>query len=134
MPIDTIKPSWTRYELPEGAIVYTRKPKNQDRRVLAAQPESNMRFFTEITAASVVERIELPAGYGDEDPAEVPAMTITFDALKDAGDPWPRLDVLTTKDATSYSNAYAVNNSPNDEIVQRVAAAAKASLGKPATA
>lgn len=126
-------PAKTSYDLPNDAVVETLRPTNKIRRLLANQPETHMRFFTEITAAASIAKITLPAGYNGETDAEgkpVAARVIEFDQKSDAGEEWARLDVLSIRDSQAFVASFSEMNIPTQEMIAQVVAGAKAGLDK----
>jgi hypothetical protein len=123
----------TEYDLPNDSKIFTLRPTNKIRRLLANQPETHMRFFTEITAAASIAKIELPAGYNGETDADgkpVAARVVEFDQKSDAGEEWARLDVLSIRDSQAFVAAFSEMNVPTQEMIGQVVAAAKAGLEK----
>lgn len=118
----TAAPKLTEYKLPDGAVVRTVRPANFVRRAVAAEPETNMRFYQEIVAVACIAEIEMPAGYlGDGEDAK----TVRFEPTEMKGDIWRRVDELSQKDVEAFSASFAEKNRATNDMVAAIIQAQK---------
>lgn len=109
-------------KLPNGAVVFCKKPTNGVRRALLEQPETNLRFIIEIIASACITKMVLPEGYSEDHP-EGAELEFSDEDLKAA---WARLDKLDLLDTQAFIEVFQEHNIPSPEMIKQLLDASKA--------
>lgn len=113
-------PGQTRYVLPDGGVVFAKKPTNAIRRLLIEQPDTNLRFLMEVVAAACMVRMELPENYNEGEEPPVARDFEFYNANSKDKNLWTRLDELSILDNQAYVEAFQEQNLPTRAMVDAI--------------